>query len=294
MQAALDCMSCFVRQALEAARLAAESEAVHTEVMKRVLAELSDLDLRVTPPEVGGRVHALVQEITGVADPYGPQKRRFTEQALALLPALERRVRASERPFETALRYAAAGNVIDLGVNGTLAEAEVERALAEAESKRLDAAAVEALYRAAASADTVLFIADNAGELVFDRMLIEQLPAAQVTVAVKGGPVLNDATRADAEQARIGDVARIIDTGQATPGVVLETTGPEFRRAFARSDLVIAKGQGNYEGLSTAPREVFFLLTVKCSVVAADLGAPLGTLHIGRRRPEDDLEEQAL
>jgi uncharacterized protein with ATP-grasp and redox domains len=130
---------------------------------------------------------------------------------------------------------------------------------------------------------TILYLADNAGEIVFDRLLLEQLAGARLKVAVKGGAVINDATRRDAEQAGIGEVAEIIDTGSDTPGVVLEETGDGFREEFGRAELVIAKGQGNYEALSEAPREVFFLLMVKCDVLASDLGEPRGTLYLGRK-----------
>lgn len=257
MRSGLDCMPCFIRQALDAARFVSADPAVHERVLRRVLVELSDLDYAASPPEIGARVHRLVRELSGSSDPYAETKRRFTERALAVYPKLRARVAESEDPFVAALRLAAAGNIIDLGANGSLRDADVEAALEQASSVPVDDRAVESLRAACGRAESILYLADNAGEIVFDRLLLEQLPARRVQVAVKGGAVINDATRVDAEQAVIGESVEIIDTGSDTPGVVLSEVSDEFRLAFDTADVVIAKGQGNYEALSTAPREVF-------------------------------------
>ena len=290
MRTGLDCVPCFVRQALDAARFVTADPAVHERVLRRVLAELVELDYAASPPEVGARVHRLVRELSGSSDPYAEAKRRFTERALAIYPKLRAQVADSDDPFLAALRLAAAGNIIDLGANGSLQDSDVEAALERASSVPVDDRAVESLRAACRRADSILYLADNAGELVFDRLLLEQLPAGRVQVAVKGGAVINDATRDDAEQAGIGEPVEIIDTGSDTPGVVLSEVSDEFRSAFDAADVVIAKGQGNYEALSMAPREVFFLLIVKCGVVADDIGTHAGTLYVGHRRPDREAE----
>lgn len=143
-----------------------------------------------------------------------------------------------------------------------------------------------ALFEAAAKARSILYLADNAGEIVFDRILIEALPASRVTVAVRGGPVINDATLADAETAGIHEIATVIDNGSDAPGTLLAECSPEFRARFEAADLVIAKGQGNFETLSDTRKHIFFLLSVKCPLVAAEVGAPVGSLVVkqgGRR-----------
>jgi hypothetical protein len=287
MKTALDCVPCLLRQALEAARFVSDDPASHRRVVRRVLAELSEFDLSEPPPVAAAGIHRLVREIAGVSDPYEETKRRFTARALEMLPELRERVRRSDDPFAAAVRFAVAGNIVDLGVNGGLTHDDVDRALSRAMAAPLDEAALAELRQAAArvrdGAGTILYLADNAGEIVFDRLLLEQLAGARLKVAVKGGAVINDATRRDAEQAGIGEIAEIIDTGSDTPGVVLEETGDGFREEFGRAGLVIAKGQGNYEALSEAPREVFFLLMVKCDVLASDLAEPGGTLYLGRK-----------
>ena len=116
-----------------------------------------------------------------------------------------------------------------------------------------------------------LYLADNAGEIVFDRLLIERLPAEKVTLAVRGGAVLNDATLIDAENTGITELVEVIRNGSDAPGTILEDCSEEFKRCFAAADLIVAKGQGNYESLSHFKKKIYFLLTVKCSVVAQDL-----------------------
>ena len=139
---------------------------------------------------------------------------------------------------------------------------------------------LERLRRRVQETKSILYLADNAGEIVFDRLLIEQLPRDRVTVAVKGGPVINDATREDAEAAGLIDLVEVIDNGSDAPGTILEQCSPSFQRRFAEADLVIAKGQGNYETLNDVPREVFFLLKVKCPVIARDIACDLGHIAV--------------
>jgi hypothetical protein len=258
---------------------------VHEQVIRRTLAELSEFDLASPPPVAAGSIHRVVRGILGKADPYAETKHSFTQRALELLPELRRRVDKSADPFDAAIRMAAAGNIIDLGVKGDLTHDDVDRAIERAASVPVDDAAIEELRRAAGAAESILYIVDNAGEIVFDRLFLEKLPRGRVKVAVKGGAVINDATRGDAEEAGIAEIAEIIDTGDDTPGAVLEEASADFNREVEEADLVIAKGQGNYEALSNPPRDIYFLLMVKCDVLAENAAAPLGTLFVGRHGP---------
>ena len=125
-----------------------------------------------------------------------------------------------------------------------------------------------------------MYLADNAGEIVLDRLLIERLPKGRVTVAVRGGAILNDALRADAEEAGLAELARIVDNGCRAPGTPLDAVSPAFRKLFEEADLIISKGQGNYETLSDVAAPLVFLLKVKCPMVARHIGEPLGSLVV--------------
>jgi hypothetical protein len=166
---------------------------------------------------------------------------------------------------------------MDLAVNSTLSEAQVRAAIAGCLSEPLDGNVAE-FARTVAEAQRILYLTDNAGEIVFDRFLIEHLPRDRVTVAVRGAPVINDATRVDAEAAGLTELVRVIDNGSDAPGTVLDDCSDTFRRQFAGADLIVAKGQGNYETLRESPQRIYFLLRVKCPIIARDLGCPLGRM----------------
>jgi uncharacterized protein with ATP-grasp and redox domains len=145
----------------------------------------------------------------------------------------------------------------------------------------VDPDAAAALRRAVAGADRILYLCDNAGEIVFDRLLIEVLPSEKITAVVRGTPVINDATLEDARATGLTEVVRVMDNGSDAPGTLLETCSPAFRDCFAAADLIIAKGQGNFETLSeTRGKRIFFLLKVKCPLIARDIGEPTGRLVV--------------
>jgi uncharacterized protein with ATP-grasp and redox domains len=145
---------------------------------------------------------------------------------------------------------------------------------------------VAEFFAAAERATEILFLADNAGELVFDRLLLELLPREKITVVVKGGPAINDALRADATVAGLDGWVAVTDTGCDGAGIEIEACSPEFRRRFARADLIIAKGQANFESLDGCGQNIFSLFKVKCSVVARHIGHAVGNLVLHRNVPE--------
>ncbi len=277
MRTFLDCIPCFIRQALDAARMATGDQAIHERVLREALRMAATLDPQATPPAMGQRLHRLIRELTGNDDPYAQVKQRFNALALRAYPRLRRLVEEADDPFATAARLAIAGNVIDSAIHNELDHAGVEEAVRHALSAPLtgDPAAFQ---EAVASSRDILYLTDNAGEIVFDRLLIERMPLEKVTVAVRGRPVLNDATVEDAEVAGLTALVEVIDNGSDAPGTILEDCSEDFRRRFRRADLVVAKGQGNYETLSDVGRGVFFVLKAKCPVIARDLGCEVGSL----------------
>jgi len=283
MKTALDCLPCLLRQATEAIRLGAKDDNVDVMVVRELLLASTTLDFDQPPPQLSGALQAQLREITGCADPYREAKQRFNRLALELLPPLAAAVAGSEDPFGAAVRLVIAGNIIDLGAKSGLTEEEARGAATMSLAHPL-VGLLEAFRHAACKARRILYLCDNAGEIVFDRVLIEQLPRGAVSVAVRGQAVINDATREDALVAGLGEIAEVIDNGSAMPGTVLADCSPEFRRRFAEADLVIAKGQGNFESLHSEPAPLFCLFRVKCPTVAAHCGHPVGS-HLIWRAP---------
>ncbi len=274
MRTYLDCYPCFLRQALDAARRAGVGDTQQRAVLDRVLEALQQVEPAATPPEIGDRVHRIVRQVAGNGDPYREAKAASTRQALALYPRLKALVREADDPLDVAVRLSIAGNIMD-AARGQECDlwSTVERVLAQPFAADDGMAFREAL----AGAGKVLYLADNAGETVFDRVLIEALDAP-VVYAVKGGPTLNDATREDALAAGVDRVAEIVSTGSDAPGTILDRCSEEFRKLYERAELIIAKGQANYETLSEAGSKVFCLLQTKCPVIARDVGVPVGSI----------------
>jgi uncharacterized protein with ATP-grasp and redox domains len=283
MKTYLDCYSCFLRQALEAARMTGADEVQQKEVLERVLDLLKRVDPASSPPEIGDRVHHIVRQEVGDGDPYQALKQASTRQALQLYPRMRALLAQGQDSLEVAVRLSIAGNIIDVGPNQEYdLWATVERVLAQPFAVDDGSAFREVLSRV----DRVLYLADNAGETVFDRVLIESLDVP-VTYAVKGGPTLNDATWEDAIAAGIDQVAEIIDTGLDAPGTILHRSdgrvcSDAFRRVYDEAELIIAKGQANYETLSEEGSRVFFLLQVKCPIIARDVGVPVKSIVFKR------------
>jgi len=250
MQIFLDCIPCFVRQALDSARLATDDEQIHEQVIREVLRLAGDLDMSQSPPAIGWQIHRLIRKLIDNNDPYRELKQRHNRLALKMRAALEEHVRASGDPLETAIRLAIAGNIIDLGVKTSIEDSEIETTIRDCLTADFDSQQMEDFRNAVSRAGNILYLTDNAGEIVFDRLLIERLGTEKVTVGVKGLPVINDATMEDAEIAGLTEIVEVIDNGSDAPGTILETCSESFRDRFEDADLVAAKGQGNYETLS--------------------------------------------
>jgi damage-control phosphatase, subfamily I len=281
MKTTVDCIPCFIRQALEVARLVSRDPESHERIIRRALIAMAGVDMGVTPTVIAQQLHRHLRGLTRVDDPYREVKDQFNRMALDMLPGLRAKVENAPDPLATATRLAIAGNVIDLGAKAGLAEVDARTAVAGAITEPL-LGDMEEFRRAVNSAGKILYLADNAGEIVFDRLLIERLPAGRTTLAVRGGAVINDATLPDARKAGLHELAEVIDNGSDAPGTVLDDCSEAFRKCFCEADVIIAKGQGNFETLFGVAAPIFFLLKVKCPVIASHAGLPVGT-HVLRR-----------
>lgn len=278
MRTYFDCIPCFVRQVFDSVRLTTDDEDIQEQVMREALCLACKMDLRQSPPAMAQKLHRIIRKLTGVQDPYLQIKNRFNKLALGMYPELRERIENSADPLETAVRLAIAGNIIDFGVDCVLEESRVEKIITESLTDPLDMNALGKFKSATAQAKDILYLGDNAGEIVFDRLLIEQLPCENITFVVKAGPIINDATMEDAEIVGLTDIISVIDNGSDAPGTILESCSEQFRSRFDEADLVIAKGQGNYETLSDVDKDAFFILRAKCPVIARHLGCEIGSM----------------
>jgi uncharacterized protein with ATP-grasp and redox domains len=271
MNVHVDCFPCFLRQANIALSAGEADKDQWREVLKAVLEDIGDAEFHKTPSHASTRMHRRIRQMLG-RDPFARLKSKYNDEALALLPLLKEKVRASSDPLATAARLAIAGNIIDFGIFRSVdIEGTVERALREP----LGVDHGEMLHHDIRKADDVLYLLDNAGEIVFDMLLIAELQklGKKVTAVVRGGPILNDATLKDAMHVGLDTLCEVIDNGTDSVGTVLEEASPLLRERFGRSGtLVISKGQGNFETLIHEERDIYHLFQAKCDVVADALG----------------------
>lgn len=283
MQTKLDCVTCFQEQALRAARAADVSEDVQEKMLRAVVCSMAEADWDKTPIDLGMPVHRLVREITGIDDPFAEAKREATRAALKLLPELRERIADADDPLCTAIRISVAGNIIDLGA---LATFDIEETLERVATADFAIDDFDGLHASIEAADSLLFFADNAGEIVFDRLLLETIAghwSPAITLVVKSGPFINDATASDARESGLGQVPNLTmrEVSNGDDDAAPAYSSEEIDRWIAEHDVTIAKGQANYEALSDRG-DVFFLLMAKCPCVAESVGVAVGDVILQR------------
>lgn len=262
--------------------MSTDDEVVCEKALREVMTYLLNEQWTKTIPELGTNVHRIVKRVTGNMDPYKQLKEKYNQIALELYPKLELVVDNSKDPLLTAVKVAIAGNAIDFGPRVDInLKKEVQNVL----DNELAINDIDQLKSAVLKSQSVLYLADNAGETFFDRMLIEALlkRSVKITYVVKDAPILNDATFRDAEIAGISQMVRVLSIGTDCTGVLFKECSNEFLSEFESSSLVISKGQGNYESLSDVKnKEIFFLLKIKCPIIADDIGAETGATVLKR------------
>ena len=278
MKTYLDCIPCFFRQALAAARTSTDNEIVQRHVLNSVSFMIPDLALAVTPPEIAQQVYRIVYEITGDSDPYSEAKKLANQSAMSLYTYMKDIVDDSIDTLETACKVAIAGNAIDLGPQAEYGS--IYSIIEDSVGYPLDQEHYRKFKECIEQSSLILYVADNAGEIVFDRVLIEellQIKKSKIVLAVREKPIINDATMDDALQVGLNKIATIISNGSDAPATILSQCSSEFLSYYQAADLIISKGQGNYESLSGRPENIFFLFKVKCPVVARDSGYDLNS-----------------
>ncbi len=278
MKTYFDCYPCFFLQTKRTAELLEIDDATTWKLLKGVSRILSDSDVDCPPPRTASFVYDFISKTLKNPDPFRHLKRESIEHALSLFNKARSRIDKSSDRLESAIRYAAAGNVIDYGISSDFDLLNELDTVAKKEFLKWE---YDEFIRDLEDAPWVLVLGDNCGESVFDRLLIEELKKP-VYYAVRGGPIINDVTEEDAISSGLGEVAKIVSTGCKAPGIIFDWCSKEFLDLFKSTPLIISKGQGNFETLSDEALPVYFLFKIKCKVVAEYLSCPLGSLYFGK------------
>jgi len=276
MRTYLDCLPCLLSQALRAARAATDDEESHRRVLNSIASIIPQLSSGLKPPEIAQQGYRLIYQITGNSDPFHQAKAEANRMALANYPLLKKAVAYSEDPLLTACKLAIAGNSIDLApefdqidIGDIFAALTAPLAINDYREFR----------SSISNSQSVLYLGDNAGEIVFDRVLIEELHQVkelEISFVVREKPIINDATVDDAITVGMDEVARVVSSGSDAPATILSQCSSEMLELYYSADVIIAKGQGNYESLDEERGNIFFLLRAKCPIVAELLGVSVG------------------
>ncbi len=287
MRTYLDCIPCFFRQALDMTRITGVDEATQKRVLNEVSKLIPGFPLDASPPKMGREIFRIVKGITGKDDPFRKIKQKSNKLVLDIYPKLKEEIRSSDDKLLTAVELAIAGNVIDYGVKNSLdVDKEIEKILAgdfvgveKSSKKSFD---YQEFKDALNNAESILYLGDNTGEIVFDKLLIEELsnmlPDVKITYVVRDKPVINDALMEDAVSCGLDKIVDVISSGCDAPGTILDLCSKEFLKLYESAELIISKGQGNFETLADEKRPIFFLFKVKCPVIANHTGFNLGDI----------------
>ena len=272
MEIFIDCLPCMLRQTLEASRLATEKIHLQEKILEDSIKILSHYKDYKCSPDLCRAMHQAVKRYVCVEDPYLQIKNRDIAAAKRAYPKLERFLQKKKNTLYWVLKIAATGNIIDSAINNNI---NMEDCIEKELEKEFSVCDLELFENKLKTAKSLLIIGDNAGETVFDRVLAQYLSSLDITYAVRSEPIINDATVEAAYASGLGNCTKIISTGCNAPGAILEECSAEFLNIFNSADIIISKGQGNFEALSGIGRQVFFLLKAKCPVISQKLGVDL-------------------
>lgn len=279
MKVYYECAPCFLRQAKEALDLATDDRLLKMEIMEELIGVVcSDFNKEAVSNTVGTKLHRIIKYKTGNEDPFFLEKKKGNEIAMKFLKEIKK-ILKKDNGLESYAKAAILGNLIDFGALGV--NSNVEEIMTQTMKKGLAVSHVDNLEKELKSAKNVLYLADNTGEIVFDKLLIKKLKEydVDVTVALKEKPILNDACIEDAVQIGLDEVAELVSIGTDSVGILYADISEEFKEIFNEADLVISKGLGNYEGLTEmelGDKPIFCLFNVKCNPIAMDVGVNLG------------------
>lgn len=273
-----ECLPCLVNQVVKVADMTNADN--REELFKKVFTYLSGLAFTETNPEIIGTAYAIIKEHIGSHDPYKDIKKYYNKMFLDLSETLEKEINSSEHVFEKAVKYAVIGNIIDFNPIHNSEISHIMKWFEDSDKYTFAINHTEQMVSDLKTAKVLLYLGDNCGEICLDKILLKKVkllnPQLQIYFGVRGEAVINDSVEEDAYFVGIQEVAAVISNGDGSLGTVISRTSEEFRRIFHRADIIIAKGQANYESLSEERnKNIYFLLMTKCKVIADDIGTDI-------------------
>lgn len=289
MKTCLDCVPCFYRQAIETSRRAGFSEKKVKQVIDKTGKIISEMNLEKSPPEIAGMINRFILKKSLSSDVYADAKRKSNDLALSVYDECRKIINDSADPLLAAVEFAIAGNIIDYSARYNI---DLEKDISDIINRQDDRIcngnqkyfAYSEFKESLISSRKILYLGDNAGETVFDRILMEtiraEFPEIKIVYVVKEKPVVNDAVLSDALYCGLDSVAEIVSSGSDIQGTVLNKCSKQFMNHYHSADMIISKGQGNFESFAAPDKKVFYLFMAQCVMVARDVGCDIGTLNL--------------
>ena len=276
MQFDAHCMECLVRRQFRLVQNKTDGTKIDA-YLRDVMRIMLDAPKGVAAPWLTGQFAEAYDRYWPGEDAYSQLKQDSNRLVLDLLPQIRPIVEQAEDPLAMAIRFAQTGNFLDFGIlTPETAKKALLDAIARTPDRVLDPNVYQKLLQELSQASRLLILGDNAGEIAFDLLLVEQLqrqyPSLEITYCVRGGNTLNDATRADAEAVGMDHLVRVIDNGSTISGTEIDYAGPELKQALAQSDVILSKGSGNMECLAGCGLNIYYIFMCKCLRVAKILG----------------------
>lgn len=275
------CLPCLVNQVIKVADITKAKN--REQILHEVFAYLSKVDFNKTNPEISGETFRILKKHLKNEDPYLEVRNYYNDLLMKLSKTYEEKIIASEDSFYQAMKYAVIGNIIDFNPIHNSTMEEIMDFINQADGLGFQINDMNQLKQEIKNAQSILYLGDNCGEICFDKVFIKEIkkynPDVNVYFGVRGEPVINDSIETDAYAVGMDEYASIVSNGDGSLGTVLERTSEAFQSIFEQADVIIAKGQANYECLSECEKVgIYFLLMTKCEVIADDVGVPVKSL----------------
>lgn len=296
MKLDINCYPCLLNMVLKISSLSEMSLVQSEKLMKEAISILHTIDpqKRNTPPHYAAILNKKAAEIKGVEyhefDAYKTLKTKSNQEALELEKDMIEIIEDSSDKLSTALQISAIGNIIDFGAIDHK-KIDIKNELLNVSNLKFERYDIQSFSQNISSAKNLLYIGDNSGEIVTDKILISQLkklfPKIKIVFASRERPILNDVTLEDCYKIGMDKVCDVISSGSVHPGTIIEKTSDEFKILYDNADIIIAKGQGNYETLSESKNnKLFFIFRVKCEQVALCTNATHDSLILMQNKKE--------
>lgn len=271
------CISCLLKSRLEDFPEDTPHE-MQIEYMQRVLKAISETPKSEGAPVIVRTINQIQKEMFGYNKDFTHVKSHFNELMLEKAPSVREKLNQSEDSLKLAIQYAMTGNYIDFGAMNNVDEEQLDQLLDQASGNHVDEKEYASLKADIEKARSIVYLTDNCGEIVMDKLLIEEIkkqnPNAQITAIVRGKPVLNDATMEDAIQVGLTELVNVIGNGSEIAGTYLEEISEEAKNAIDCADVIFAKGQGNFETLRMCGKNIYYIFMCKCEMFAKRFQVP--------------------